>query len=439
MSPSSKDLYVLTIKNGEITAAHTEDMSDIVPKYGVKLHVSPLHEKALMAKDSEFTLTELSIADRQGAKPTVIASLTVEEDNHFMYGAWVSFFKMAGGTFMLTIPEGITATYAKSSPVLIDITNGLDNYRFVETKNTVLDQRNLQSIDGQCYVNYDSRSGAFKSYYFDLYALTTDCKLTRMTTEGVEQTRELASYAYDLNCEGSDMVNINFKSTGNAPEANLILTNVNDANDVITVPLGAVKEGSNTATYDPSTLAEGKTYRWGIEVVSNAIPESGKVWAAFPSGKTPNNSGKSTTPRDGLVVFTDPAYPTYGYSVMSLGYNQGLWVYAPDHSLVGTYAAGDAKLDATNHSSLFRGTARGAKTVWADYSDKGAGYWEFDPLNPEAGITNILAGTNDGTGAHFYDGKNIGGSATDIAFFGTGADEVLWVAAQDTPEPKTSN
>ncbi|MDE6321657.1 MAG: hypothetical protein K2L93_05095, partial [Muribaculaceae bacterium] len=39
----------------------------------------------------------------------------------------------------------------------------------------------------------------------------------------------------------------------------------------------------------------------------------------------------------------------------------------------------------------------------------------------------------------FYDGKNIGGSATDIAFFGTGADEVLWVAAKDTPEPKTSN
>lgn len=433
MTEKGKDLYVLNIKDGEITTVHTEDMSEIAPEAGVKLYVSPLHEKALMAKDNDKSLTELSIADRQGARPTIIAS--VNDDSEFK-GNNVAFFKMAGGTFMVVPAKSTSGSNGIS---MTDITNGLDKRRKVETTNCSFSNANPISVNGQCYVNYDSRSGAFKSYYFDLYATSTDGKTTRITTEGVEQTRELASYAYDLKCEGSDMVNFTFKSTGNAPEANLILTNVDDANDVITVPLGAVKEGENTVTYDPTSLAEGKTYRWGIEVVSNAIPESGKVWAAFPSGKTPNNSGKSTTPRDGLVVFTDPALPTYGYSVMSLGYNQGLWIYAPDHTLVGTYAAGDEKLDSSNHSSLFRGTTRGAKTVWADYSDKGAGYWEFDPLNPEAGIKNILAGTNDGTGAHIYDGKNIGGSATDIAFFGAGDDEVLWVAAQDTPEPKTSN
>ncbi len=433
---SGTTLYVMTITNGEIVAAHAEDATGILSATsGSQINISPLHDNSLVAssQDIEPGLSEFRPSGQANGTPTVIAKIP---NSGGLYNPGISFFKMAGGTFMVS---SLNTTDMYGGICLDDITNGFDHRREVGlSEEAKVDKTFFTSVIGQCYVNYDSRSGAYKSYYFDLYGMSGG-KLTRISTEDVEQTRELASYAYDLGCEGSDMVTFSFKSTGDAPEGNLILTNVDDATDVITVPLGAVKAGDNTATYDPTTLAEGKTYRWGIEVVSNAIPESGKVWAAFPSGKTPNNSGKSTTPRDGLVVFTDPALPTYGYSVMSLGYNQGLYVYAPDHTLVGTYAAGDEKLDATNHSSPFRGTARGAKTVWADYSDKGAGYWEFDPLNPEAGIKNILAGTNDGTGAHIYDGQNIGGSATDIAFYGTGDDEVLWVAAQDTPTPKTSN
>jgi len=434
---SGGNLYVLTITNGEITAAHAEDASDILSlEYGSQLTISPLHDKALIATtiESEKGLIEFQPVGQSGAKPAVIATTPTTGP---LYGIGQSFFKMAGGTFMVT-PLRMTGMSAGIG--MYDITEGLDKLREVEVSNTwVGDWTTFATVNGQCYVNYDSRSGAFKSYYFDLYATSSDRKFTRISTEDVEQVRELAHYAYDLNSTGEGDVTISFKSTGAAPEANIVLTNVDNPDDVVSAPLGAVVAGDNTFTYNTAELPEGKTYNWGVEIRSRAIPESGRVWAAFPSGKTPNNSGKSTTPREGLVVFTDPAYPTYGLSIMSLGYNQGLWVYGPDHELIGTYAADAPGLDATNHSSLFRGTVRGDKAVWADWSDKGAGYWQFDPLNPEAGLTNILAGTNDGTGAHIYNDKNIGGNASGIAFFGEGDDEVLWAFAQDTPTPKTSN
>ncbi|MDE6082138.1 MAG: hypothetical protein K2F70_07710, partial [Muribaculaceae bacterium] len=74
-----------------------------------------------------------------------------------------------------------------------------------------------------------------------------------------------------------------------------------------------------------------------------------------------------------------------------------------------------------------------------DWSDGGAGYWMFDPMKPQSGVTNFLAGTKDNNGAYFYEGNPIGGGATGISFYGEGEDTKMYVWCEDYPKGDGNN
>lgn len=74
-----------------------------------------------------------------------------------------------------------------------------------------------------------------------------------------------------------------------------------------------------------------------------------------------------------------------------------------------------------------------------DWSDAGAGYWQFDPMKPEAGVTNYLGGTWTKGGSFTVDGKVIGGGATGISFYGKGEDTKMYVFCEDYPAANAGN
>lgn len=82
---------------------------------------------------------------------------------------------------------------------------------------------------------------------------------------------------------------------------------------------------------------------------------------------------------------------------------------------------------------MFRGSQRNGKAVFTDWSDAHAGYWLFDPANPDE-VTNILEGTKDSDGCYTIDGVAIGGGGTGISFYGEGDDEKCYVFCEDYPQ-----
>jgi len=94
-------------------------------------------------------------------------------------------------------------------------------------------------------------------------------------------------------------------------------------------------------------------------------------------------------------------------------------------------------MDATNGASLMRGGERDGKAVFIDWSDVGAGYWQFDPTDNS--LTNILAGTKDNGGTFSLNGVALGGGATAFEVAGKGEDEKIYVFCEDYPTANAGN
>lgn len=400
--------------------------------------VSPIHDDHFIITSELKLPMEVQVNKKSAGVPKIVANLP--ENLIDGTGFRSSFFKYSGKIYMVAPNHDDNGK--NTGVTLLDVTNGLDKATVVNTTNTTIPVTTDNTLDGMVTawaqsskgttatnayvtVNRDSK-GAYTSSAINLYVVRDDAKMTKFTTANAEQPKQRGNFAYDLNMtKNADNYAITFKSTGAANNAKLILTNIANAEDVVTVDLGAVSTGENTATFDASTLSDGNKYNWAIEIDSKAIPAAGKLFEA-------HESGVKTNTRGGVVVITDPEQQSYGKVVVAHGFAQGIEIYNPDLTLQGTYHANAATMNASNGASLFRGDQRDGKAYFTDWSDKGAGYWIIDPQNPET-LTNFLEGTNDGTGAFAVDGTVIGGGATSVAFQGKGENCKMYSFVEDYP------
>ncbi len=405
--------------------------------------VSPLHEDHLVFTAQNCTPFEIKLAGASAGIPTFVAEIPADmlEGTGFRG----QFFKVAGEVFFVapTSDEDGNNTGVQ----VLNVTAGLDKAKAVSTTNTTMAVpevasqarawtevgAGVASSNGAITVKRNANTDAYEGHTLDLYLTRNNGQVTRFSTEGIEQPVGRANFAYDLaQTLDNDVYTITFKTTGAAPEANLILTNVDNADDVLTFPIGEVALGENTTTLDAGTLPEDASYNWAIEIVDNPVAAAGKFY-----NQKREMSGGLVNQRGGVVMITDPEQESFGTIMMSVGYAQGIDVFTPALELQGNYHNGASTMDATNGSSLMRGGERDGKAVFTDWSDGGAGYWQFDPKDQS--LTNILAGTRDAGGAYTLDDVALGGGATCFEVAGKGEDEKIYVFCEDYPTADANN
>lgn len=340
------------------------------------------------------------------------------------------FFKYAGHSFMAApvVEEG------KSIGIqLADITGGLDKAKTIATVNSAIEAADIANISaaGVTRVTRDALDNV-TSGWFDLYLLRADGLLTKYTIKSVEQAKARAEFAYDLNAEAdatdADQYKVTFKATGEAPEANLVLTHTTYDNVVVSIPMGPVVKGENSFDFNARDLEVGGEYNWAVEIVGKTVAEAGLYFSA--------NNG--LTVRGGVVTIQDTDSPNFGYTVVAHGNNNGFDIYQPDGTKVGHFLDNHPMLtpNGTNQSSVFRGDEREGLAVFPDWSDKGAGYWILNPTDP-TDLTSLLAGERDAKGSYTYEGTIIGGGSSCIAFQGKGDDTKVYSFLEDYPAGNT--
>ncbi len=406
-----------------------------------EINVSPLNDDCLILTSQLMQPMEVKLLGSASAVPTINA--TMPEGLISGTGFRASYFKYAGKVYMVA-PEVVDGEC--QALALLDITDGLANATLVSTVNSSLPVDNASSVKpkgwivseagtpiaaGATYVTRNASTNALTGHWLDLYAYTGN-GITRMTTETAEQPVNRNNFAYDLAMTSeNDVYTLTFKSTGEAHNGRVILTNIANENDVVEIPFGAVTPGENSVPVDASELTEGEQYNWAIAMESNVIGEAGVYWRRA-------DAYSSSATRGGIVVITDPEQDSFGKVVVAAGYAQGLEVYDPVQNLLGSYHAGASTMDSTNGSSLMRGGQHNGKAVFVDWSDSGAGYWQLDPENPEE-LTNILDGDWGTGGCYTLDGTPNGGGGSGICFLGTGEDEVCYVWCEDYPTANGNN
>ncbi len=238
---------------------------------------------------------------------------------------------------------------------------------------------------------------------------------------------ERAHYAYDLGLvAGADIPTVSYKLTGKVKAVEIVLTSRNGNSETVSID-GTTNEGENLVKISDPRLNPGEEYDWTVKVTSFPVSATSHFFHDAPA--TLNSRG-------GVGVVTDPESNAYGKVITSMGNAQGFGLYSPDLTKEGIYHAASAPWQSGNAGSTYRLAMRDKRVAYAcDFSDKGAGYWKFDPENPEAELENLIGGVNDGTGCFKMEGSNdcVGSGASGIGFQGSGDDTRLWVFAEDWP------
>lgn len=397
-----------------------EQFTDPSMGEGYRFIVSPLNDRHVWLVSSEGGIVEIDNVSGSDQVKMTVASKLAELKNSTGANA----FKYAGHTY-LTVPAATSTGFA-----LYDVTNGLDKAVAVpveltsgDTETKDVASANLGTL-GHTVVNRNEETNAITTAYLVLATVNGD-KVSRYTTKGVAQDLAMSPYAYNLAAVPAPgkMYEISFELNADAENVELVFTGIDSESEIVK-SLGAAEKGVNTFTFDATELAEGVNYHWAVRVTGAEVATAG---ITFESGvKLKNNS------RGGVTWVADTESPSFGHIVTSAGYNQGISVYAPTLESVETYLPEGNEWQDSKVNSPYRITHHEGITYICDWSDAGAGYWVFDPANPET-TYDILGGERNSTGAHILDGKSIGGGATGIALQGTGEDTYLYAFTEDFP------
>ena len=332
----------------------------------------------------------------------------------------VSFFKYAGKSLMVApnIVEG------KANGVkVIDITDGIENAKTIAINDATIDATEVTyaAAHGELALTIDDVSGYTTDAEIELFLVANE-NVTKFTTAGVKQPIRKGEYAYDLAMEGSaGEYTLTFKVTGNAPEANVILTNIDTKEETI-IPIGAVVKGENTVTINADEYGSENVFNWAIEIESKPITEAVMIYNS-------TKSIKSNT-RGGVAFVNSTESDAFGKIVVSNGYSQGIDVYSPTFELESTTAYAGSS---TNAASSFRCAEHDGIVYFTDWSDAYSGIYTFNPANP-ATPAQWYDGTR-GSGGVFTNtsGTSIGGGASGLGFLGEGEDAKMFVFCEDYP------
>lgn len=300
---------------------------------------------------------------------------------------------------------------------------------------------------GGAQVSQSYDSSGTRGVYSGLFVLSTDLGSIQTVNPDLEpepetpeaswQDRLSATYngnrgniAYNLSSSG-DPINgydITYTLTGSVKNVAINLTNIDD-NSVITLS-GTTAKGVNKVHIAPSQLDKDASYNWDVTVTSNPVTGCG-AWATYKTVKADS--------RCGVGIVTNPESGAFGKIIISQGYANGLTLLTPEMSEIGRYHQGFSPWNATNRSDTYRVAMRDGAVAYVNcFSDKGAGFWKFDPESPETAPTNLSEGTNDGKGCITYNGAVTGTGASGIGFTGQGASTRLWAFAEDWPTGNSS-
>lgn len=406
-----------------VAAANTDFKCDVNPLLGqaagdVNVFVSPLNDKEGLMIDSKLGVSSWSFAtpfNNDAVGNEVLAGIDGR----------AGIFKYAGASYLVSPAN---ADGRNTGVRLVNITKGVDH----ATATDVLLSAPVAEVEaaataaaGEVVVTRDKLTEAVNGGWINLYLLRAG-KLTKLTTQGVQQPQGRNEFAYGMAMEEGDLAySITFNMTGDAPEASIVLTP--EVGEAVTVPVGAVVKGENTVTVDKSLLADNMTYDCEIVTVSKPIAQAGVAYAD-PSGLTTRGS---------LVTMSDPAYASFGYVVVGHGKNAGVDIYDPAGEKVATRIFANHKVlggVTTNQSNPIRGGELDGKAVFGTWGDTGYGAVVIDPLDVDAEPFTLFAGTKQGGGHFLYDGVNLGGGTSGITFLKDAAGEQYMLSFSEDHE-----
>lgn len=408
-----------TIVDNQLTGAiYNLGISDLGFLKLQELHLfpSPFSKDHFIANGTNAYPAEISFAPTERGQAERVSKNTLMPTEC----AHTDIFKFGGHVYQI-------GANASGDVVLTNVTGGLDN-----ATNVTL---NATALPTTTSTNFAAAGGAVDDSTLALL-LVRDGLISKYVTSSTGgdtpptpptpvYNGERANFAYALKADGNkdDGWNLSYTLTGEAKSVTVNLVNKND-NSVLTFDGGTAK-GVNTVNIIPDDLEAEALYDWEVEVKSNEIPVSGQFFHAAPA---------TLDARGGVGIVTNPESDAYGRVVTAMGYAQGFGLYSPELESLGTYCAGTSPWTASNRSDLYRiGMREGSVAYAAAFSDKGAGFWSFDPANPSAGTANLSAGTNDGTGCITYNGNNTGTGSSAVAFTGSGPNTKVWSFAEDWP------
>lgn len=329
-------IEIITIVDGAMSAYWHNNWNTVSGSYSDAVlgdhqcTVSPLNDGCIILTSQNCQPMEIEMSGSSAGVPSIKGILP--EGLISGTGFRASMFKYAGKVYMAA-PQIVDGECQAAA--LLDITNGLDKATVVSTVNTGLPVANATAkpknwvvsdagtpmAAGATYVTRNATTEALTGHWMDLYAYTAD-GLTRFTTQTAEQPKTKAHYTYDLAMTSeNDIYTLTFKSTGEAHNGRVILTNIANADDVVEIPFGDVIPGENSVPVDAAELEDGVQYNWAIAIDSDPIAESSMVYCT-------DTYANNTTDRGGVVVITDPEQDSFGTIINTIS-RTGIKVYAP--------------------------------------------------------------------------------------------------------------
>lgn len=397
----------------------------------LKLAVSPFNDRAFIIGGSKTgELYEFAITNDGG----VPSSYNVFNAEAEALGNGFQIFKYAGHT-LLVAPYG--ATQNIKGIKLYDITDGLASAKLIKTVNTDLVTANgapaLKAITANT-APFAWAGATVNQEDIHAYLAGSDVNVVKFATdaEGIEQPVVKGIFAYDLNYRNaSDGYTFTFKANDDANEAYINFIDKETGEELASIPINDVKLGENEITITNEQLPGevGTKMNWEITLVGNPIARIDQL-----------NELNSDCVYSGCLfnnVDKNPESDHFGNIYVANRISQpnaenGLYIYNP----LMTRQNSTAYHGATMLSSPYRlAVAPDGAVYIPDWSDPNSGVYVADPNNIEADFTQFFEGTRQGSGLFTNDGVKVGGSATSVAFDGTGADTKMYVFSEDVPGP----
>lgn len=230
-------------------------------------------------------------------------------------------------------------------------------------------------------------------------------------------------FAYDLKSELKDgKYAISYMANGEAAGATLVLTNAAEESDVIEVPMGAVKLGENTFTYDATELKDGASYNWAVQITGNEVIQTVESMGSIGGG------------RGAVVTFTDPEYDSFGRLLIGRTANTGFDIYDPAGKKIAdaihfqNAPMGGAK---ANSSSPMRSIEHGDIALVASWGDASCGVVAVNAVDFAAEPYSVFEGELNSAGASVLDGVAIGSGTPCVGLMGKGEDTQMFTFDED--------
>ena len=373
--------------------------------------LSPINEDYMVVSGSKSVPREVIM--QNSAKYTDLAEGLINKPS-----AKISFFKYAGHAYMVTGDE----VDGKPVTKLIDVTDGFDKAKLIKV--TVVNTNGTKAIlaaAGQTVVTKNDETGLVTAANIDLVTLNADGTATMLSTNNTQQPTTRAELAYDLDMTKDDKTyTLTFKSTGDAPKGEIILTRTNNASKQIVIPIeSAIVKGENTVTIDAADLTNGRYY-WAVKLYSETIKSAREILSL-------DKVAQSDIYYGGATIVKDPESAVYNSIVYSEA-KSGFKVLSPDFATVKEDLFYDEYPSIESPSRI----AESNGIIYAsEWRNTHSGIWMFDAANPTE-LTQFYKGTrDDNTGAYVVDEKTIGGNCSSVSFTGEGANRKMYVFGQD--------